>query len=95
MTVGSVLHAKCNNIWSVTPEITVFDAIKIMVEKNISALLVMQKENVVGIFSERDYARKAVLRRESPRKIAVKDVMTSEILPVTQIYLLKMHGSYD
>jgi CBS domain-containing protein len=80
MTVENVLHVKGNNIWSVAPEATVFDAIKIMAEKNIGALLVMQKEKVVGIFSERDYARKIVLKGESSHTTAVKDVMTSEIL---------------
>jgi CBS domain-containing protein len=81
-TVSSVLHAKGNTIWSVAPDAMVFDALKIMAEKNIGALLVMQKDKVVGIFSERDYARKIVLKGESSRTTAVKDVMTSEVLSV-------------
>jgi CBS domain-containing protein len=70
--VRSVLHAKGNNIWSVAPDEIVFNALKIMAEKNIGALLVMQNKKVVGIFSERDYAR----------KIALKDVMTTGVLYV-------------
>jgi CBS domain-containing protein len=81
-TVRSVLHAKDNNIWSIAPDMIVFDALKIMAEKNIGALLVMQKEKVVGIFSERDYARKIVLKGESSHTTAVKDVMTSGVLSV-------------
>ncbi|MGD1043895.1 MAG: CBS domain-containing protein [Bacteroidota bacterium] len=81
-TVRSVLHAKDNNIWSIAPDVIVFDALKIMAEKNIGALLVVQKEKVVGIFSERDYARKIVLKGESSHTTAVKDVMTSGVLSV-------------
>jgi CBS domain-containing protein len=81
-TVKSVLHTKGNNIYSIAPEATVFDALKIMAEKNIGALLVMQKEKVVGIFSERDYARKIVLKGESSHTTAVQDVMTSGVLSV-------------
>ena len=81
-TVRSVLLSKGNNIWSVAPDTTVFDALKIMAEKNIGALLVMQKEKVVGIFSERDYARKIVLKGESSHTTIVKDVMTSAVLSV-------------
>lgn len=81
-TVRSVLHAKDNNIWSIAPDAIVFDALKIMAEKNIGALLVMQKEKVVGIFSERDYARKIVLKGESSHTTAIKDVMTSGVLSV-------------
>jgi CBS domain-containing protein len=81
-TVRSVLQTKGNTIWSIAPDAIVFDAIKVMAEKNIGALLVLQKEKVVGIFSERDYARKIVLKGESSRTTAVKDVMTSGVLSV-------------
>jgi CBS domain-containing protein len=81
-TVRSVLQAKDNALWTVAPDEIVFDALKIMAEKNIGALLVMQKEKVVGVFSERDYARKIVLKGESSHTTAVKDVMTSGVLSV-------------
>jgi CBS domain-containing protein len=80
--VRSVLHAKGNNIWSVAPDEIVFNALKIMAEKNIGALLVMQNKKVVGIFSERDYARKIALKGESSHTTAVKDVMTTGVLSV-------------
>ena len=81
-TVRTVLQTKKNELWSIHPDAVVFEALKIMAEKNIGALLVMQKETVVGIFSERDYARKIILRGESSRTTAVKDVMTSSVLMV-------------
>jgi CBS domain-containing protein len=81
-TVRSVLQTKDNTLWSIAPEALVFDALKIMADKNVGALLVMQKEKVVGIFSERDYARKIVLKGESSHTTAIKDVMTSGVLSV-------------
>jgi len=81
-TVRSVLHTKDNTIWSIAPDEIVFHALKIMADKNIGALLVMEKEKVVGIFSERDYARKIALKGESSHTTAVKDVMTSGVLSV-------------
>ena len=81
-TVRTVLQTKKNELWSIPPDAVVFEALKIMADKNIGALLVMQKETVVGIFSERDYARKIILRGESSRTAAVKDVMTSSVLTV-------------
>jgi CBS domain-containing protein len=81
-TVKTVLLAKNNAIWSIAPNAFVFDALTLMAEKNIGALLVMQQEQVVGIFSERDYARKIVLKGESSRTTTVKDVMTSGVLIV-------------
>ena len=82
-TVKNVLNTKNNDIWSIAPDTFVYDALKLLAEKNIGALLVMHKEKVVGIFSERDYARKIVLKGESSRTTTVKDVMTSGVITVT------------
>ena len=81
-TVRTVLQTKKNDIWSISPDAVVIEALKIMADKNIGALLVMQKESLAGIFSERDYARKIVLKGESSRTTAVKDVMTSAVMTV-------------
>jgi CBS domain-containing protein len=81
-TVRNILHSKGNTIWSIEPEVIVFDALKIMAEKNIGALLVIKGEHLEGIFSERDYARKVALKGESSHKIAVKDIMTSDLVCV-------------
>ncbi len=81
-TVRNVLLAKGSTIWSIAPETIVFDALKMMAEKNIGALLVMQQGKLVGIFSERDYARKLILKGESSHKTAVNNVMTSGVFSV-------------
>ena len=81
-TVRSVLQTKDNTIWSIAPDALVFDALKIMADKNVGALLVTKKEKVVGIFYERYYARKIVLKGESSHTTAIKDVMTSGVLSV-------------
>lgn len=84
-TVAGVLESKSDRtIHSITPEASVFDALKLMAEKNIGALLVMTKaEHPVGIFTERDYARKIVLMARSSKETPVRDVMTSPVMYVS------------
>jgi len=82
-TVRSVLQSKGSDIWSTTPDTLVFDALKVMAEKNVGALLVMEGNQLTGIFSERDYARKVVLKGESSHHIAIRNVMTSGVISVT------------
>jgi CBS domain-containing protein len=82
-TVRNVLLSKGNVIWSATPDMIVFDALKLMAEKNVGALVVMAGNKLVGIFSERDYARKIILKGESSRTTAVKDVMTSDVVTIS------------
>lgn len=82
-TVRSVLQSKGSDIWSTTPDTLVFDALKVMAEKNVGALLVMESNQLIGIFSERDYARKVALKGESSHNIAIRNVMTSGLISVT------------
>jgi CBS domain-containing protein len=82
-TVRSVLQSKGSDIWSTAPDTLVFDALKVMAEKNVGALLVMEGNQLIGIFSERDYARKIVLKGESSHNIAIRNVMTSGVISVT------------
>jgi CBS domain-containing protein len=82
-TVRSVLQSKGSDIWSTAPDTLVFDALKLMSEKNVGALLVMEGNQLIGIFSERDYARKVVLKGESSHNIAIRNVMTSGVISVT------------
>jgi CBS domain-containing protein len=82
-TVRSVLQSKSSDIWSTAPDTLVYDALKIMAEKNVGALLVMEGNQLKGIFSERDYARKVVLKGESSHTIAIRNVMTSGVISVT------------
>lgn len=76
-TVKQILQTKKPGVYAATPETSVLDALKIMMDKNISALLVIQQNSLVGIFTERDYARKIVLHGKSSKNTAVKEVMTA------------------
>jgi CBS domain-containing protein len=82
-TVRSILQSKGSDIWSIAPDTLVFDALKVMAEKNIGALLVMEGDQLIGIFSERDYARKVALKGETSHNITVQNVMTAEAISVT------------
>ena len=75
-TVESVLKQKRTDLWSVPPETKVFDAIKMMAEKNIGALLVIEGKTVIGIATERDYARKVVLIGKSSRETPVREILS-------------------
>lgn len=67
-------------LWSVSPDDTVYDAIKLMDEKGIGALTVIHQDKLVGIISERDYARKVILKDRSSKNTLVKDIMTKRVL---------------
>jgi len=82
-TVGRILQSKGSDIWSTTPDTLVFDALKVMAEKNIGALLVTENNQLTGIFSERDYARKIALKGETSHNTAVRNVMTTDVFSVT------------
>jgi CBS domain-containing protein len=80
--VKQILERKGNNVWSIDSEATVYDALSFMAEKNIGALLVTEESKPVGIFSERDYARKLVLKGKDEGGTQVKDVMTDQVIVV-------------
>ncbi|TLY33613.1 MAG: CBS domain-containing protein [Ignavibacteria bacterium] len=82
ITVSQILREKGDSAWSVSPDTKVYDALKLMAEKNIGALLVSDGSRLVGIFSERDYARKVILKGKSSKTIPVKEIMTEEVLYV-------------
>ncbi|MPR36809.1 CBS domain-containing protein [Salmonirosea aquatica] len=83
MQVHQILSGKeIDTIWSVAPDDTVFEALEIMEQKNIGAVLVLEAGELVGIFSERDYARKGILRGRASRDTLIKDVMTSKVITV-------------
>ena len=84
MKVESLLKLKGNEIFSIGPEATVLEAIQEMDRKNVGALLVMQKEKVAGIISERDYTRKVILKNRSSKDTTVAEVMTRDVCYVTQ-----------
>lgn len=82
-TVGDLLEGKGREIWSIAPDNSVFEALEMMAEKNVSGLLILENENLVGIFTERDYARKLILKGKFSKDTKVSDLMTKNILYVT------------
>lgn len=81
-TVGSILNRKGSNVWSVAPNSTVFEAISMMADRNVGALPVMENDRLVGMISERDYARKVVLLGRGSRETAVAEIMTTNVRTV-------------
>jgi CBS domain-containing protein len=82
MTVNQILNTKGKEVYSVLPTITVYDALKVMGEKNIGAILIIEDAVLKGILSERDYARKIVLKDKSSRETFVHEIMESEVITV-------------
>ncbi|MEE9596550.1 MAG: CBS domain-containing protein [Acidiferrobacterales bacterium] len=82
-TVQQILDAKGSDVWSITPDASVLEAIKLMAEKEVGALLVMTGKKLVGIVSERDYARKVILKGRSSQETSIQDIMTTHVVYVS------------
>jgi CBS domain-containing protein len=80
MRVKKLLDQKGHDVYSIAPDATVYDALKLMAQKEIGALVVVEKGKMVGILSERDYARKIILKGKSSKESAVREIMTSEVI---------------
>jgi len=78
-TVAKLLKEKGSDVWTASPEQTVFDAIKFMDEKGVGALAVVSKGKLIGILSERDYARKVILKGRSSKETQIKEIMTTHV----------------
>jgi len=83
VTVRQLLESKGRDVWAIDPDASVYEAIEMMAEKGIGALLVTNGGELVGILSERDYARKVILKGRSSKKTPVKDIMTKRVLFVS------------
>ena len=81
-SVRHLLRTKGNDVLSVAPDTAVFEALRLMAEKNVGAVLVLESERLVGIFSERDYARKVILKGKSSKETLVREIMSSHVLYV-------------
>lgn len=77
--IEQLIQKKGSDIWSISPQATAYSALQIMAEKNVGALLVIDKGKLVGIFSERDYARKVILKDKSSKNTSVGELMTREV----------------
>jgi CBS domain-containing protein len=82
-TVKQILDSKPANVYSVSPSATVFEALEVMMNKNISSLMVMEGTEPKGIFTERDYARKIALLGKSSKDTPVSEIMTASIITIT------------
>lgn len=82
-TVKKLLEAKPRETWTIRPEATAYEALQLMSEKNVGALLVTKDDELVGIFSERDYARKVILKGKSSKDTTVGELMTHPVYYVT------------
>jgi len=83
-TVNQLLNGKNNEIYSIAPDAFVIDAIRMMNDRKVGALLVMEDNKLVGILSERDYTRKVILNNRSSSETMASEIMTSEVKTVTQ-----------
>jgi CBS domain-containing protein len=83
-TVGDILETKGREVWTISPEMIVFDALKIMADKNVGALVVLDGAEVAGILSERDYARKVILHGKSSRELTAREIMSTNVYFVSQ-----------
>jgi CBS domain-containing protein len=81
-SVEKLLQIKGNQAWSIDPQATVYEALQLMSDKEVGAILVLEEGKVVGIFTERDYARKLILKGKFSKDTAVRELMTQEVLYV-------------
>ena len=87
-TMGHFLADNNRQLYSVRPDATVLEALELMAQKNIGALLVLDGETLAGIFSERDYARKVILRGRASNEALVQDIMTAKVITVESAHTI-------
>jgi CBS domain-containing protein len=88
-TIDEILKNKRPGVWYLPPEATVFDAIELMAEHNIGALLVMDQDRLLGVMSERDYTRKVALRGRSSKGTAVREIVSTPLISVTPAHCVE------
>lgn len=88
LTVSQFLVTKGNKVWAIGPDDTVFIALQKLADKNIGALLVMDGDKLEGILSERDYARKVILKGKSSMNTPVREIMTAEVITISPTHTL-------
>ena len=83
-TVRDILQVKGHAVYSIHPDSTVFDALSVLVDKNVGALVVLDKDKVLGIFSERDYARRVIVKGRASKETLIREIMTEHPISVTE-----------
>jgi CBS domain-containing protein len=81
--IGEILSHKGTTVWCISPDATVYEAVQLMADKNVGAVLVTENDKLLGILSERDYTRKVVLKGKSSRTTTVKEILSSHIIHVS------------
>jgi len=81
-TINEILGQKGRQTWCISPDATVYDAIQLMADKNVGALLVTERDKLVGIISERDYTRKIALRGKSSKETPVREILSGQVIHV-------------
>src|SRR5512133_256180 len=81
-TIRHILEVKGQDLWTVTPKLSVYDALRLMSDKDIGAVVVMEGDHMVGIMSERDYARKVVLLGKTSRETQVNEIMSTRVFTI-------------
>jgi CBS domain-containing protein len=84
VTVGELLNNKGRDVWTIDPQKTVYEALEFMSEKNVGVLVVVKDQKVVGVISERDYAREIVLKGKSSSDTPVREIMTTKVCYVSE-----------
>jgi CBS domain-containing protein len=87
--VGALLSSKSPALHTIAPEATVFDAIKLMADKNVGALVVMAGDELLGMISERDYTRKVALQGRSSKETKVREIISAKVITVTPSYTVE------
>lgn len=81
-TIRHILEVKGHDVWSIAPGASVYDALRMMSDKDVGALLIMENDQMVGIMSERDYARKVVLLGKTSRETRVDEIMSKKVFTI-------------
>ena len=87
--ISDILSHKGSSTWTISPEATVLEAVQMMADKNVGALLVTENDRLVGIISERDYTRKVVIKGKASKTTAVKEILSSQVIHVTPAHTVQ------
>ena len=88
-TISSILQDKGAQVWAISPDATVFEAIQLMAEKNVGALLVMSGERLLGVMTERDYTRKVALHGKNSKETHVREIIASSYISISPFHTVE------